>query len=498
MNITFSKTTLPTTGAVTVLTTEGGKLAPTLAKLDKKSRGAIKRALNTAKFKGKRGQMVMVMAPAGTRLSRLLICGVGKPADIQSKNIEDLGGNIAAKFALSGEKSVTVIVDVLEGADEGEAVLAAHLGFGAMLRSYRFDYYKTKQKPQEKPSLNKVSISVVNPTAARNHFKPLKGIADGVFVTRDLVSEPANVLYPKEFADRAKKLTELGVKVEVLSEKQMEKLGMGALLGVGQGSVRESQMVIMQWNGATSTKAKPIAFIGKGVTFDTGGISLKPGAGMEMMKWDMGGAGTVTGLMHALAARQAKVNAVGIIGLVENMPDGNAQRPGDVVTSMSGQTIEVINTDAEGRLVLADALWYTQDRFKPELMVDLATLTGAIMVSLAHEYAGLFSNNDELSDKLIAAGKATGEELWRMPMGPAFDKMINSKIADMKNIGGRYGGSTTAAQFLERFVNKVPWAHLDIAGMAWHDKTAPTVPSGGTGYGVRLLNQFVAENYEEK
>jgi leucyl aminopeptidase len=275
----------------------------------------------------------------------------------------------------------------------------------------------------------------------------------------------------------------------------MVKLGMGSLLGVGQGSVRESQIAIMRWDGAAKSQ-QPVAFIGKGVTFDTGGISLKPGPGMQDMKWDMGGAGTVSGLMKALAGRKAKVNAIGIIGLVENMPDGNAQRPGDIVTSMSGQTIEIHNTDAEGRLVLADVLWYTQERFKPQFMVDLATLTGAIIVSLGHEYAGMFSNDDKLSEQLTKAGLATDEKVWRMPLGDAYDKKLNTDGADMKNVAGRDGGSITAAQFLQRFVNKVPWAHLDIAGMAWSNSVSPIVPRGGTGYGVRLLDRFVRENYE--
>ncbi|MGH6929158.1 MAG: leucyl aminopeptidase, partial [Dongiaceae bacterium] len=322
---------------------------------------------------------------------------------------------------------------------------------------------------------------------------------DAVFFTRDLVSEPANVLFPESFAQRARELTKLGVKIEILGEAQMKKLGMGALLGVGQGSERESQLVVMQWEGAPDARNKaPVAFVGKGVTFDTGGISIKPAAGMEEMKWDMGGAGAVIGALHALAARKARANVVGIAGLVENMPSGTAQRPGDVVKSMSGQTIEVINTDAEGRLVLADALWYCRDRFKPQAMIDLATLTGAIMVSLGREHAGLFSNNDALAERLLAAGKGVGEPLWRMPLGEAYDKLINSDIADMKNIGNRYGGSITAAQFLQRFVNDVPWAHIDIAGMAWTKKDSPTVPKGATAFGVQLLNHLVQEYYEGK
>jgi leucyl aminopeptidase len=340
-----------------------------------------------------------------------------------------------------------------------------------------------------------LTLAVKGAAAARRGFAPLEKLAEGVVFTRDLVSEPPNELYPVTFAKAVRHLTKLGVKVEVLGEAQLAKLGMKALLGVGQGSVRESQVVVMQWNGAARSKT-PIAFIGKGVTFDTGGISLKPAAGMGDMKWDMGGAGAVAGLMKALAGRKAKANVVGIIGLVENMPDGNAQRPGDVVTSMSGKTIEILNTDAEGRLVLADVLWYCQKRFKPSFMVDLATLTGAIITSLGHEYAGLFASDDTLSKNLIAAGEATGEKVWRMPLAEPYDKMIDSDIADVKNIGGRDAGSITAAQFLQRFTNDVPWAHLDIAGMAWSSKDADTVPKGGTGYGVRLLDRLVRDFYE--
>jgi leucyl aminopeptidase len=318
-----------------------------------------------------------------------------------------------------------------------------------------------------------------------------------VSFTRDLVSEPANVLYPAEFARRVKELESLGLEVELLGEAEMARLGMGSMLGVGQGSVRESQLVVVRWNGADDKNAQPVAFIGKGVCFDTGGISIKPADGMEDMKWDMGGAGAVAGLMHVLAGRKAKVNAVGILGLVENMPDGNAQRPGDVVTSMSGQTIEVINTDAEGRLVLADAIWYCQDRFKPKFMVDLATLTGAIIISLGNDYAGLFSNNDELSGDLLAASTAEGEPLWRMPLPDQYNRQIDSQIADMKNTGGRPGGSITAALFIQKFVNGVPWAHLDIASTAWKKgSTVPTLPEGATGFGVRLLNRMVADKYE--
>jgi leucyl aminopeptidase len=327
----------------------------------------------------------------------------------------------------------------------------------------------------------------------------------------DLVNEPPNVLYPEEFAKRAKALEKLGVVVEILDVKAMQKLGMNALLGVGQGSAHESRMVVMHWNGLKGAKAgkgakakdakagsaRPIAFIGKGVTFDTGGISIKPAGGMEDMKGDMAGAACVVGLMHALAARKAQVNVIGAIGLVENMPDGKAQRPGDIVTTMSGQTVEVINTDAEGRLVLADVLWRIQSVYDPQFMINLATLTGAILVALGTDHAGLFSNDDELAQRISAAGNATGEKVWRMPLGPAYDKMLDSKFADMKNIGGRHAGSITAAQFLQRFVNKKPWAHLDIAGTGMASPASDINQTWGSGWGVRLLDRLVADHYEK-
>lgn len=326
-------------------------------------------------------------------------------------------------------------------------------------------------------------------------------MASGVDFARDLVSEPANILYPAEFAERLEGLKKLGLKIEVYGQKELEKLGFGTMLAVSQGSVREPRMVVMQWLGASGgdeKKAKkpkePLVFVGKGVTFDTGGISLKPAAGMEDMKWDMAGAGAVSGLMAALAGRKAKLDAIGLVGLVENMPSGSATRPGDVVKSYAGKTVEILNTDAEGRLVLADVLYYAQERFAPKFMVNLATLTGAIIVGLGHEYAGLFSNSDELVQKLVASGEIVGEKLWRMPLvkeGEAYDKELDSAIADVKNIGGgRAGGSITAAQFLQRFVNNTPWAHLDIAGMAWATKDAGVTPKGATAFGVRLLDHF--------
>ncbi|HYJ58506.1 MAG TPA: leucyl aminopeptidase, partial [Methyloceanibacter sp.] len=346
-------------------------------------------------------------------------------------------------------------------------------------------------------TLKKIVIHCADPKAAAQAFAPVRGMAEGVALARDLVNEPANVLGPTEFAARAKALTKLGVQVELLGPKVLQKLGMGALLAVGQGSDRPSHVVVMQWKGAGVKGGDPIAIVGKGVTFDTGGISLKPAAGMEDMKGDMAGAACVVGLMHELAARKATVNVVGIIGLVENMPSGSAQRPGDVVTSMSGQTIEVLNTDAEGRMVLADCLWYAQKRFKPKAIVNLATLTGAVMVALGKEHAGLFSNNDELSERLTAAGRATGEKLWRLPLGAKYDKMIDSKVADMKNTGGKWGGSISAAQFLQRFIkDNTPWAHLDIAGTAMSSVDSEINRSWGSGFGVRLLDRLIADHYE--
>ncbi|MBO42862.1 MAG: leucyl aminopeptidase [Rhodospirillaceae bacterium] len=489
MKVSFSKPGLPKDGAV-VIGIVGKRLSTAAAAYDDLTDGAIKRCIAASSFEGKENQSLAIIAPERTKLRRILLVGLGKKmGDLELQN---LGGDIVEHMEGAEELSVSVIVDC--GAKD-LINAAVQIAYGSRLRAYKFDKYKKKLKGNQKPLIRNFMVHVKGESLARRTYASLAKVADGVFFTRDLVSEPPNVLYPVTFAREVRKLTKLGVKVEVLGEAAMRKLGMGSLLGVGQGSRRESQLVVMQWKGAAASK-QPVAFIGKGVTFDTGGISLKPGAGMGEMKWDMGGAGAVAGLMKALAGRKAQVNVIGIFGLVENMPDGNAQRPGDVVKSMSGQTIEVLNTDAEGRLVLADALWYCQKKFKPRLMVDLATLTGAILVSLGKEYAGLFSNDDKLSKQLIAAGETSGEKIWRMPMGDAFDKMIDSKIADMKNIGGRWGGSITAAQFLLRFVNDVPWAHLDIAGMAWSDKNAPTVPRGGTGYGVRLLDRFIRDYCE--
>ena len=497
MRITFSEPKLPSDGAVVVGVMADRKLLPAARQLDTAAKGALTRAMKASRFTGAKGQWLEVAAPAGVGADRVLLAGYGKPEQVDALALEAVGGSAAGKLLSSGIAAVTFMCDdVGKGAGIGLADGAARVAYGARLASYRFDKYRTKEKADAKPSLKTVTVGVKGAAAARKAYAPLDKVADGVFFTRDLVSEPGNIIYPASFAAELRDLKKLGVTVEVIGEKQLAKLGMRALLGVGQGSTRESQVVVMQWKGGRA-RDKPVAFIGKGVTFDTGGISLKPGPGMEEMKWDMGGAGTVSGLMKALAGRKAKVNAVGLVGLVENMPDGNAQRPGDIVTSMSGQTIEILNTDAEGRLVLADVLWYAQDRFKPQFMIDLATLTGAIIIALGNEQAGLFANNDELATRIAEAGKAEGELAWRLPLSDAYDKMIDCDAADMQNIGkDRAAGSITAAQFLQRFVNGVPWAHLDIAGVAWSKANKPTVPKGGTGWGVRLLDRLVADHYE--
>ena len=442
---------------------------------------ALARAAAGQRFTGEAG----TVAEAWTDDGRVVMVGLGKPP----VDYERAGGALAAKLATSGE---TCVVLDAAGLPDGAA---ARIAYGAVLRSWRHDAYRTRMKLAQKPTLAEIVV-VGAGDAAPGEWAALSAVADGVALTRTLVTEPANVIYPASFVERARALEALGVGIEVLDEAAMRAAGMGALLGVSQGSDREAYLLVMTWDGSGGT-ADPVALVGKGVTFDTGGISLKPPAGMEDMKWDMGGAGAVTGAMMAIAGRKAKAHVVGVCGLVENMPSGGAQRPGDVVTSMSGQTIEVINTDAEGRLVLCDALTWVQKRFAPKTIVDLATLTGAMIVSLGHEHGGIFSNDDALAAQLIAAGGAVGEKLWRMPLGDAYDKMIDSPIADMKNVGPREGGSITAAQFLLRYIDEgVRWAHLDIAGMVWSSKPGPVWDKGATGYGVRLLDRFIADNFE--
>jgi leucyl aminopeptidase len=485
---------------VVVLVTDSKRLSSMAAALNKQAGGTLVRALKSGKFAGKRGQYAVVTPSDAVKYDRVILAGAGNIRKLNAQALEKLGGGLIPHLNATGAKGATILLEDIKGLPLPLPEAAARIGHGALLRSYRFDKYHTKTPADEKPTLAGITVAVKNAKAAETAYADLESLAAGVFYTRDLVSEPANIIYPETLAAKAADLAKLGVEVEVLGEKEMQKLGFGALLGVGQGSARESKMAIMRWMGLGKTsRTPPIAFVGKGVTFDTGGISIKPAAGMEEMKWDMGGAGTVIGLMKTLASRKAKVNAVGLVGLVENMPGGNAQRPGDVVTSYSGQTIEVLNTDAEGRLVLADVLWYTQKHFKPKCIIDLATLTGAIIISLGTSRAGLFSNNDKLAEQLFKTGQKTGEEVWRLPLADVYDKQINSDIADMQNIGkDREAGSITAAQFLQRFVNKTPWAHLDIAGTAWSKKDSDICPRGATAYGVRLLNQLVRDYYEGK
>ncbi len=485
-------------GAWVVGATEGAHFLPAAARADKACGGALSRALKFSSFTGKAGQFLEVVAPAGLRASRILVAGLGRPDAVDEKGLETLGAQIVARLYAAGQSRAALELEVPKASKVKKAELAAHLAFGARLRSYSFDKYRTRNLDEYRRKLKSVTLVTPDVAAARKAHAGLAAVAEGIFLARDLVNEPPNILYPAEFARRARaRLSKLGVKVEILGEAEMRRQGFGALLGVGQGSARESQLVVMQWNGGKKS-SKPLALIGKGVCFDTGGISLKPGNALAGMKGDMAGAAAVTGTMLALAARKAPVNAVGVVGLVENMPGGDAIRPDDVLTSLSGQTIEVLNTDAEGRLVLADALTYTQRRFKPRMIVDLATLTGAIVATLGFEHAGVFSNDDELVRRIQAAGRHTGERVWQLPLDPFYDKMIRSKIADMKNIGGANSGAITAAQFLKRFIeNDTPWAHLDIAGVAWQDgEQKPTIPSWGTGWGVRLLNRMVIEHYE--
>jgi len=498
MKISFAEFDLSRSGAIVVGVWEGGELTRPARQIDEASGGAVARALAGAgRFRGKKRELLAIVGPAGIAASQIVLAGLGKPDEADARTLQDLGGTLVAHLNSAGEKAATVAVDLGAGAALSEADASAQVAFGAALRAYRFDRYRTTEKPERKPTLAKLTVTATEPNAAKRAYRDLDAAAESVAFARDLISEPANVIYPETFAERAESLTELGLKVEILDEKQLKKLGMGALLGVGQGSARPSRVVVLQWNGGADGAA-PLAFVGKGVTFDTGGISIKPAAGMEDMKGDLAGAACVTGLIQALAVRKAKVNAVGVIGLVENMPDGNAQRPGDIVTSMSGQTIEIINTDAEGRLVLADVLWYAAKRFKPRFMVDLATLTGAIIVALGQEYAGMFSNDDKLCERLTKAGELTGELVWRMPLSAAYDKMIDSKFADMKNTGGsRWGGAITAAQFIQRHVaDKTPWAHLDIAGTGFDSRQSDINKSWGSGWGVRLLDRLVADYYE--
>jgi leucyl aminopeptidase len=449
---------------------------------------ALRAVAKVARFEAGAGQSFLYFAEEGGKTIRICLLAV---ADGDDGDYQKAGGELISRVQTSGAKSIALHAENLT------AKAAAEAAYGAVQRNWRIDKYRTKLAETSKPSVTELTV-VGAPAESEAQWASYAAIADGIALTKELVSEPANIIYPESFVERCQHLKDLGVEITVLDDKDMAKLGMGALLGVAQGSRKPARLLVMKWDGSGGAQEKPVVFVGKGVTFDTGGISIKPAAGMEDMKWDMGGAGAVAGTMKALAGRKAKAHVIGVCGLVENMPDGNAQRPGDIVTSMSGQTIEVINTDAEGRLVLCDALHWAQENYNPDTIIDLATLTGAIIISLGKEHAGLFSNSDELSDKLTAAGKASGDKLWRLPVGPAYDKLIDSPIADIKNVGPRDAGSITAAQFLQRFIKDgVKWAHLDIAGTVWADKDGPTWAKGATGYGVKLLDQFIADNYEQ-
>ena len=502
--LSFASLSTAGDGVAVVFAEEGGKFTAGAQDLDKKTKGHLTKAAQITAFKGKKGTSIEVLAPQGVKFNRIVLMGLGKPATFTSEDWLNLGGAVRSK--LSGQEGAAAHVYLETVKSDVTAANAASFALGAQLRSYKFDKYKSKKprkgaakKTANEKSLKKLVVHCADPRGAGQAFSPERAIFDGVNLARDLVNEPANVLGPAEFASKVKALTKAGVQVEVLSEAALKRLGMRALLAVGQGSERPSHVVVMQWKGAGPKGGAPVAIVGKGVTFDTGGISLKGAGGMEEMKGDMAGAACVVGLMLALAERKAKVNAVGIIGLVENMPSGKAQRPGDVVEAMSGTTIEVLNTDAEGRMVLGDCLWYAQQKFKPKAVINLATLTGAVMVALGKDHAGLFSNNDQLSEWLTAAGLETGEKLWRLPLGPKYDKLIESKVADIKNTGGRWGGSISAAQFLQRFVKEdTPWAHLDVAGMAMASADSDINRSWGSGFGVRLLDRLIRDHYERR
>ena len=471
--------------------------------LDQRSGGALLKAVEAAQYKGRKKATVEVLAPPRLgSVNRVILLGTGKTGELSENDWVLLGGSAGGAISARKTKSASLIAEAADTGGTKPEAIAAMLAFGAALRHYEFRKYLTKRASEddngnEPAGLQKLVVHCADPDKARAAFVRYAAVANGVITARDLVNEPANALGPVEFADRVKELESSGLEVEILDADQIEELKMGALLAVAQGSVRPARVAIMQWHGAKSKRAKPLCFIGKGVVFDTGGISIKPAAGMEDMKGDMGGAAAVVGTMQALAERKANVNVIGIIGLVENMPSGTATRPGDIVRAHSGNTVEILNTDAEGRLVLVDLISYVQERFKPRLMIDLATLTGAIMVALGKEYAGLFVNDDKLAADLLEASAETGEKLWRMPLDKAYDKMLESKNCDIKNIGGRWAGACTAAAFIKYFVKDTPWAHIDLAGTAMDAPKSEISPSWGAGWGVRLLDRFVSDKYEK-
>jgi leucyl aminopeptidase len=488
---------------VVVLAGEDVALGSRGREIDQRAGGAILKAVEAAQYKGRKKSTVEVLAPPRLgSVNRVILLGTGKTGELSENDWVLLGGTAGGAISARKTKSASLIAEAADTGGTKPEAIAALLAFGSALRHYEFRKYLTKRRSEdennnEPDGLQKLVIHCADPDKARAAFARYEAVANGTVTARDLVNEPANELGPVEFANRVKELESSGLEIDILEAEEIEKLKMGALLAVAQGSPRPARVVILQWHGAKSKRAKPLAFIGKGVVFDTGGISIKPAAGMEDMKGDMGGAAAVVGLMQALAERKANVNVVGIIGLVENMPSGTATRPGDIVRAHSGQTVEILNTDAEGRLVLVDLISYVQERFKPRLIVDLATLTGAIMVSLGKEYAGLFVNDDKLAADLLEASSETGEKLWRMPLDKAYDKMLESKNADIKNIGGRWAGACTAAAFIKFFVKDTPWAHIDLAGTAMDAPKSEINPSWGSGWGVRLLDRFVSDKYEK-
>ena len=504
MDFQFKAVTEEKDHAAIVFCDSKSRLIGFAKKLDQISKKSLSKIINNDSSFQKRNSKLfdyaIIHKLENIKLSKIYVFRLKDFKNYSVRDFQILGGHLHSLISFYQEDKVGIYLDGIASKKISFINGISEILIGSILASYKFDKYKTKNKKKKGGSkTNKVKIYSSNYKRIENNFINVSAVTEGVTMTRNLVTEPPNVMTPPEIANNAISLEKIGVEVKILGEKEMTKLGMGSLLSVGRGSEYESKLAIMKWTGHKNKKKKPIAFVGKGVSFDTGGVSLKPSNGMEEMKYDMGGSGVVIGLMKTLALRKAKVNAIGVVGLVENHIGNMATRPSDVVTSYSGQTIEILNTDAEGRLVLADALWYTQEQYKPEFMVNLATLTGAIIVALGNEYAGLFSNNDKLSKQLEEAGKIEDEKLWRFPLNDKYDKMLNSPIADMQNItNGRGPGSITAAQFLQRFVNKVPWAHLDIAGTTWTKSALPTSPKGSTAFGVKLLNRFVSKYYEGK
>lgn len=503
MDVTFAPTVAEdAAAALVVFVGADGVLSAGARRADERSGGQVGRAMKAAGFSGESGKVLEILAPAGMAFPRLVLAGLGDVKQADELLFEKLGGRAAAKL-LRHAKTLVADFGDLGGLSIPAGVAAARFANGATLRSWCEERYKTKLPDDRKAKLARVVLAgVAGEAEGAALVARLQHVARGVALTRELVTEPANVLYPETFVERVRAVAEpLGVTVTVLDEEALKRIGAGALLGVGQGSARPPRIMALEWNGASDPDAAPLALVGKGVTFDSGGISLKPGAGMWDMKWDMGGAGAVAGAIVALAGRKARLRVVGVCGLAENMPDGNAQRPGDIVTTMSGQTVEVLNTDAEGRLLLSDTLHWTQETFRPHTILDFATLTGAIIVALEHRYAGVFTNSDALWTKLDAAARKSDDLVWRQPLSPVggyYDKLLKSPIADMKNVGPRWGGSITAAQFLQRFVRDgTEWAHLDIAGTVWRPKARALHEKGATGYGVRLVDQLVADCYEE-